>query len=173
MGRKIADISKEALIVKIYSLLETYEDSWRIEYETGQLLSLTPRVQKDLSKVEFDNENVHIDDYPGMDGLLGATSIQYKYSLWKKITFYGVIAGGDWECPIYFIIYFDGKELRGYIPGKGNYWNTDTKQAYGNNEDADEKNLIKRFSSVDTLSFDPEKITKDIQKRLDTIFVRI
>lgn len=47
--------------------------------------------------------------------------------------------------PIFFCIYWSGKELRAYIPKEGNLWNTDTKSAYGDNPESDLKNLRKRF----------------------------
>ncbi|MDB5036981.1 MAG: hypothetical protein JWQ35_509 [Bacteriovoracaceae bacterium] len=86
-------------------------------------------------------------------------------------------AGGDWENPVFFIIYWDGKALRGYIPTKGNLWNTDTKQAYGNDEESDAKNLLERFPDVfgdkleeeinaKDLSFNAQEITEDIQNRI-------
>jgi len=93
-----------------------------------------------IKKCKFDTENVQAnnewDDLPNVYGF---------HTLGNRFTFVGVGAGGDWEVPITFIVYWDGKKLRGYIPTEGNPWNTDTKEAYGNNEELDEKNFIKRF----------------------------
>lgn len=52
-------------------------------------------------------------------------------------TFLGVTAGGDWEEPVFFIIYFDGKGLRGYIPENGNTYNKITKTAFGSEGESD------------------------------------
>lgn len=46
-------------------------------------------------------------------------------------------AGGDWEIPVYMIMYWDGKEIRGYIPEDGNTFKASTRMAYGNDEDDD------------------------------------
>ena len=86
-----------------------------ILYEAIEAL---PKLQKDLSKISFDFENYEID--PNV-----------------HLTIFGVpylrcFAGGDWEIPIRFFIYFDGKDLRGYIPTKGNTFNRKTKEALGN-----------------------------------------
>jgi hypothetical protein len=54
-------------------------------------------------------------------------------------------AGGDWEYPVYFILYWDGTHLRAYMPTKGNRWNTDSKEAYGNDADADASNIRKLY----------------------------
>jgi hypothetical protein len=102
--------------------------------------NLTSVVSKDLDKVKFDCENISDEGYTfGPTQLLG-----YK-KLPNNMSYYGVAAGGDWETPVFFCIYWDGKKLRGYIPEKGNLWNTDTKEAYGNNDKADLKNARKRW----------------------------
>jgi hypothetical protein len=80
------------------------------------------------------------------------------------------------------MIYWDGKKLRGYIPTKGNPWNTDTKMAYGNSykdDYADGKNLIKRYpsrfadmtpeecnESFDSVDFETDKIIEDVVARI-------
>lgn len=40
-------------------------------------------------------------------------------------------AGGDWECPVCFFVYFDGTHFRGYVPLKGNALNRNSKNAFG------------------------------------------
>ena len=65
-----------------------------------------------------------------------------------KITKSGVpyiecYAGGDWECPVYVFIYFDGKDLRGYVPLKGNALCPATHGAFGNNNDGEDSEEIK------------------------------
>jgi hypothetical protein len=108
--------------------------------------SLTDRVERDLSKVEFDLENVSMgtggdSDY-GFPGLIGFNTLE------SGLTFLGCGAGGDWETPLFFLIYWDGRQLRGYVPKDGNPWNTDKMSAYGNNCDrdpSDVKNARERF----------------------------
>lgn len=46
-------------------------------------------------------------------------------------------AAGDWECAVYFIIYYDGKKFRLYIPRYGNTYNLITKTAFGSEENSD------------------------------------
>ena len=50
-------------------------------------------------------------------------------------TFFGFEMGGDWEYPIFGIIYYDGENLRGYYPYCGNMINLDFKTAFGSEED--------------------------------------
>ena len=104
------------------------------------------KFEKDL-KVEFDFENFDCDD----DDLLG------YHTLDNGLTFLGCSAGGDWETPVFFIIYFDGKKLRAYVPKKGNTWNKKTKQAYGNEEE-EETEMDSEFNS--------KEILEDIKSRI-------
>jgi hypothetical protein len=94
------------------------------------------------------------------------------------VPFRGIWAGGDWECPVAFIIYWDGSKLRAYVPTDGNSWNTDTKRAYGNEEKDGEdlKNMKKRwpeqYAEVEEADggnapeFNWELIFADIQARI-------
>ena len=83
-----------------------------------------PQVKKDLEKVDFDFENEDCNN--------GCNYIKGFRVAPNGLPYWGDDAGGDWEVPVFFIIYWDGKKLRGYIPTEGNTWNTDTKTAYGN-----------------------------------------
>lgn len=95
--------------------LEEYEDSWDIvDY---------PKVKKDLSKYDFDNENLEFID-------IETTETGLDFMVFET--------GGDWEEVLYFFVYWDGKELRGYVPTRGNAVNTLNKSAFGNDEDKDE-----------------------------------
>lgn len=101
---------------------------------------LTPVIEKDLDKVNFSTENLEAEHgYGSVKDLVG------YHMLSNGMPILGISAGGDWEYPMFFCIYFDGKKLRGYIPEKGNTWNTDTKEAYGNDNVADLKNARKRW----------------------------
>jgi hypothetical protein len=139
------------------------------------MVELTPTVQKDLSKVKFDTENVEQDDKPQGAYQEGITYAKFPpmgfNTLPNGLALYGIYAGGDWEAPVYFIIYWDGKKLRGYIPTDGNPWNRTTKEAYGNDEEDDAADCKKHFPDHDgddysTLDFDADKIVADITARI-------
>jgi hypothetical protein len=81
--------------------------------------------------------------------------------------------------PLLFIIYWAGKKLRVYIPENGNLWNTTTKEAYGNNNDADLRNARKRWPDDDKLKnmdaddldgyfdeYDDEAMKNEIMERI-------
>ena len=176
MSRKVKEtISIEDLTEKIDTALSNYRDLNIPEYRRYK--DLTPRIKKDLAKCDFDLENVNTrpNDF-GPDGLMGYRTLE------NELSYLGISAGGDWELPVFFIIYWDGKELRGYIPTKGNPYNTDTKKPYGNSTEAldDGKNIKKRFPgkfkfftlreidamAVENLGWDSEQIKDDIIKRI-------
>ena len=127
MPRFFREITLQALQEKIQKALD---DDERYQDDPGGedyiMVSLTPTVKRDLSKVEFDLENFWMTPNNEKEKLVGYNQLDNGF------TFLGAMAGGDWEVPIYLIFYFDGHKLRGYIPTEGNPWNTDTKQAYGN-----------------------------------------
>lgn len=132
---------------------------------------LTPVVEKDLSKIIFDTENMEC------VGERGKEFLGY-HKLPNGMSYLGVYAGGDWESPVYFIIYWDGNKLRGYIPEEGNMYNTTTKQAYGNDDEADLKNARKRWPDNEALKddnldlqgwfddYDYDAMRKDIMDRI-------
>lgn len=135
--------------------------------------TLTPKIQSDLSKVDFDFENCDTSrDYSSYEGLMGIRTLS------NGMTYLGCAAGGDWEYPVFFIIYWNGVSLRAYIPKHGNVYNYDTKTAIGNDEEADKKFLMKQLkSSYKTESWadnmtnapllkSPLWIDIDIQKRI-------
>jgi hypothetical protein len=139
------------------------------------------KIQKDISKVEFDFENY---EYVKGSGYNGCKDITGYNVTSHGLPYWGWVAGGDWEMPVFFIIYWDGKNLRGYIPKDGNTWNTDTKKAYGNDygsnpqKSSDAVNIKKRWPKLfkgydlediqfdDCPECDPKLILADIEKRI-------
>lgn len=166
MGRKFAPSTPEQLSQKMASAME--EDGF---------YGLVDTVKPDL-KVHFDLENYEYKESSspavyGPKGLMGIKTI-------NGLTFCGCIAGGDWESPVFFIVYLDGKKLRAYVPKEGNPWNTTTKSAYGNDEESDLKNAKKRYPDLYddsdeedlefyNIPFDEVAIQKDIFSRLTPV----
>lgn len=102
-------------------------------------------VYKDLYKIQFDFENVIFDgDICGYKILSNNLPVMVGY------------AGGDWEFPVAFILYWDGKKLRAYIPENGNVYNKKEKKAWD-------------YEDAETLDYDWEKIEECIIKRIQII----
>lgn len=187
MSRYAVKITKEELFDKIFSALKMHEDfdqeewdesmEWTREYNPGIsdfefnlhklssfscVLDLNPNLIKDLSKVSFSTENFEC--FLDKDGDTFGYKLGGLQTLDNGFTFLGCAAGGDWEQPVFFIIYWDGSKLRGYIPTEGNVWNKKYKTAYGSEqerEDFEEENDSDDFPSADDAA-----IEADIKKRI-------
>lgn len=131
----------------------TFCNQWRKDKpkELDTLLS-------DISKYKYDTEN------------LGAVG---KIEMTNRLTYLKCYAGGDWECPILFFIYWDGSKFRGYIPTYGNAINRKYKIAFGNNEEQDIEFLKTQNLDVDDLSsiiqhidYDVNACMKDFKSRV-------
>jgi hypothetical protein len=99
-------------------------------------------IYKDLSKVHFDWENYFCEIHPSVDSFGGLVTLP------NGLTVLCCNAGGDWEAPVCFILYWDGKQVRAYIPDRGNLWNRKSKRAYGNDLEADKKDYCQYLKEV-------------------------
>jgi nucleoside-diphosphate kinase len=128
-----------------------------------ELMECDTKLSKDLEKVQFDFENCSWQkgEYDMYGDLLGYNKI-------GDFQFCGVAAGGDWQYPVFFLVYLDkdGKTLRGFIPKEGNAWNYDTNQALGNaEEDEDIKFLTKALKingDITDLDDDPSSYGEEL-----------
>lgn len=122
------------------------------------LEELSPQLKKDLSKVEFDWENYNsgtdlIDAswYHNQKDIFGySKDIMGPHNQMgsQGVSWIGCAAGGDWEQPVFFMLYMDQGQVRAWIPKDGNCWNHTTKQAFGNDEDADIADIKKQLQKV-------------------------
>ncbi len=73
----------------------------------------------------------------------------------------------------FFIIYWDGKEFRGYIPTKGNSFDRFRKIALGNDDDEDIKFLKKvKYYKPDRymdVYYNKEECLKDFKHRIGVL----
>jgi len=136
-----------------------YKQTWDELMEDGILSHLTKQIRKDLDKIDFDTENISALDQHGT----GTAPVGFE-KLDNGLTFLGVTAGGDWEFPIFYIIYWDGTALRAYIPNKGNVYNRKTKSAYGNDDKFD--GAEDEASHYNNEDFDYSELVKDIKGRI-------
>ena len=86
-------------------------------------------------KYKFDSENV--DAYGGI-----------KMSK-KGFPYIQCAAGGDWESPVCFFVYFDGNKFRGYVPLKGNAINRSNNTAFQGGGDEEEVKFIAKENGID------------------------
>ena len=132
--------------------------------------NFTPQIEKDI-KVRFDFENFECtkENASRYEDLVGFRTLS------NGLTFLGCMAGGDWEVPVFFVVYSDGKKLRGYVPKSGNLWNYTTKRAFGDDEAVDAKAAAKQWPNLefkdevyvdDIPAPDIDAIKADILKRI-------
>lgn len=127
-GRKAAKIDQSTLKQKIEEIMG----------DDGDFYELQEIIQNDL-KYQFDFENETYDPYnpPIIFGdtstMIGKHLVGYN-TLPNGLTFLGIQAGGDWEDPVFFIVYYDGNKMRAYIPTYGNMVNQDFKTAFGSEQ---------------------------------------
>jgi hypothetical protein len=156
MPRQFAPISIEALKTKIDAVMGE-----------GGVHALIEKLAGDI-KVSFDLENVSAKAF-------GPKTVMGYHTEPNGLTYCGFAAGGDWEHPVYFMVYWDGKKLRGYVPTEGNPWNRMSNTAYGNDDAGDLKDAKKRWSDkfkgaegigAGDLAFDAEAIRRDFLARI-------
>lgn len=174
MVRTYTEISPEEFKRKVEKLL------WANDYIAWE--ELPDKLPKDF-KVDFDWENCVVqpssyDQSDPLNPLMGIRILNHPSGV--PLVVWGIIAGGDWESPVYFILYWSGKSIRAYIPEKGNCWNTKTKKAYGNDDEADYENMKKRkilyedifpqeFDASSWADLNPDDLLKDIFERLSPV----
>lgn len=122
------------------------------------------KIYKDIwgGKYKFDSENV--DDCGGIK----MSSKGFPYIM--------CCAGGDWECPVCFFVYFDGSHFRGYIPLKGNAINRNNNTAFQGNGDEEEAKFIAKENDIDyekakgltgDIKFNEDACLKDFLSRVE------
>jgi hypothetical protein len=146
------------------------------ELDLYEVLDSHPIIEKDLAKIEFSMENWSIGNadpnyakYPSdCEGFSGYPCGYEVLPNGLPVLF--VNAGGDWEFPICFCIYWDGSRMRAYIPKDGNIYNKKAKSAYGNESGAEYMDEIDEamcgLTKDPRFIPDPSKIREDVMKRI-------
>lgn len=111
---------------------------------TGEILAL---LWESYFKEDFDVE-VSFENLDCESGYNGCDAIAGLRQLSNGLSFVGCSGGGDWEVPIFFIIYWDGQRLRAYVPTDGNVWNLSTRAAYGNDAKSDYEDARRRYPGL-------------------------
>lgn len=164
-GRSAAKITKDQLKELIHAYVEKYsmqmtdaksygyyyDDDMEPEDYLMGVLRVAP-ISKDV-KYEFDDENYNWEgEYAGYN------------TLDNGLTYFGFWAGGDWEFGVFGIIYYDGKQLRAYIPTRGNMVNTKTKAAIGDGDEEDDE-IIEKYGGNE--EFNIEAMIDEIKTRIE------
>lgn len=128
-GRNAVPYTEQQLEERILTVAKC-EDLTRAVARISSPWAKNSKVAKDLRKVEFGRENLAVDTIE-CEWVSGPGSWLGFHTSESGFAYLGCAAGGDDEFPVCFAIYFDGTDLRGYIPQYHNTYNTKTKKAFG------------------------------------------
>lgn len=167
-------MSRLAPLITLDKFKSLCHDKLRVGTDDFDPYEFPAHINKDLAKIQFDFENYNIgnadpsyEKYPTDHE--GYNNYPCGYELLPNgLPVLFVNAGGDWECPICFCIYWDGKKLRAYIPEDGNVFNKKERCAYGSEEDLDQYEDSDFFQEDDKQG-DPEKIRQDVMNRIKIV----
>lgn len=128
-GRQAPAISEKEFLDKLTDFVEQYKEDYDDTSGAvwGTALKIIRRMytdKKSENQIKKDFKGIHF-DWENYD-IVGdvRTTKGIPYQLFN--------AHGDWEIPVYFMVYYDGKKIRVYVPTVGNTWRQDLKQALGN-----------------------------------------
>lgn len=159
-GRKAPKISIDELRNKIISRAKKVANVGELDastYEDGEkndlfltdcilvLQSNDSNIVKDM-KYLINSENTDLKGNKFSVPYEGTPYIGF-HTLPNGLTFLGSLMAGDWEFPAVVFYYYDGKNIRCYIPTYGNTVNADFKTAFGSegeNEKIDMDRLIEK-----------------------------
>lgn len=148
--RRGVKITEKELFQKIYTRQTENNPDWmdKVSFadftlnKINQLFYCNFQIAKDLSKITFAKFKTIANP-----AKLKEESLIGIHTLSNGLTFMGATASGGDECPVFFIIYWDGSALRGYVPKYGNLFNPDFKSAIGlegSNKAVNNKKILKK-----------------------------
>ena len=140
----------DALIKDGYTKTEAEEE---LDRDWAYIIEYIIDIHHDCS-VQFDRENISSEDeFLEIAKGTGHLSDILGFHEEDSFCWFGINAGGDWENPVFFIVYYDGKNFRAYFPEAGNVFNEHTKDALGNDpSDPDDAEASVELLKEDFLS---------------------
>lgn len=165
MSRKAPIITLDEFKEKIKPLFT--ED---VHGETPFPYELPEIIAKDLKKVIFDFENWNAGDAdPGYNPKYEGDSTNGYRVLSNNLPVLFCEAGGDWEDPVVFILYWDGKDVRAYIPKEGNTWHPKFKAAFGSWSSSEKWDDTCEEMDENPRKLDYDLIYNDIIRRIEIV----
>lgn len=128
-GRQAPAISEKEFLGRLTDFVEQYKEDYDDTSGAvwGTALKIIRRMYTDKK-----SENWIKKDFKGIKFNWENYDIVGDVRTTKGIPYQLFNAHGDWEIPVYFMVYYDGKKIRVYVPTVGNTWRQDLKQALGN-----------------------------------------
>lgn len=138
-GRKIAKLSEKQFGEKAKKfILDTCkDDSWTVDKisntnATNKIISSLPHAIRTIYYNDKKGDTIIKKDFKGIEPDWENNDITGGLRTVKGCPYIIMTVGGDWECSLCVMVYYDGKQFRCYIPEKGNAYRKDTKRLFGN-----------------------------------------
>ena len=150
-------VTTQAEAEQLFQKMKSEEDNG-VAWSLIQLLESSRTVQQDID-AQFDVEN------------FGVNSVN---TISNGKTYLLAWGCGDWELEVYFALYWDGEQIRGYLPIEGNPFNTETKLAFGNQEDNEDVLYLRKLypDKSFTRTYEDDEDDEDDDRELDIDSVR-
>ena len=156
-ARRFAPISIAAFKAKINEAWPSNTPHWTPRYSPQGIPlinyknKLSDQIRDDLSTVSFNTENTEYSGhYRSFPNALGVQVTD------NGMPYLALSSGGDWEYPVFYIIYWDGEQLRGYVPEEGNVYNKTANKAFGNEDEDVERAEVRRQLHERSIPIPPE-----------------
>lgn len=122
-------ISRDEFLKKVMALMWTGSDDEDEDSDKLYPNNLPEIIKNDLSSVSFDWEN--FTEFSGAEDTNGFAEYPFGYcDLGNDFHIFFGQAGGDSEYPLCFIYFWDGENIRAYIPSNGNVYDKEIKKAF-------------------------------------------
>lgn len=135
-GRKIAKLSEAQFgeKAKTFILNACKDDKYTVERinDTTSVNKIITSLPNAIRRSYYDDNPTILKDFKGIKPDWENFEITGGLRTVKGCPYIIMYVGGDWECPICIMVYYDGKQFRCYIPEKGNAYRKDTKRLFGN-----------------------------------------
>ncbi len=128
-GRQAPAISEKEFLDRLTDFVEQYKEDY--DDTSGAVLGTALKIIRRMY-TDKKSQNWIKKDFKGIKFNWENYDIVGDVRTTKGIPYQLFNAHGDWEIPVYFIVYYDGKKIRVYVPTVGNTWRQDLKQALGN-----------------------------------------
>lgn len=146
-NRKSYKISKDELKNKLMDEAKKYDENIEDYIQATNILLKSKFIIKDM-KILANSENFTIKKDLIFGKTIKGDPLLGFHTLPNGFTFLGIQLGGDWEYPIFTILYDDGKKIRCYTPSCGNCVNLDFKCAFGSEgeyENVDVNKILEKY----------------------------
>ena len=136
VSKIVEDLSGNSLTI---TELKSNLDAKCLAEEVDEPAGLIDDATEKVNTIDVNFENC-VGDRPCIKEISGRESSLLGYHEINGFPFYGFNGGGDWEVPLYGIMYMkDGDDsIYYYIPLRGNIYNPTYMSAFGNNDDDEE-----------------------------------